>query len=188
MRGRRVRRLRAVCLVAAGLAAAGCGSGATPATGTPTPSAAVALASPTGGGALGPALPQATGGLHQSVTKVSPTPLVRHYSGQHGGIVAEKGGVASPTSDPVTGAPAWVMDVSDSGFSPSSVTILQTTELGMKNVGSIPHSWVSASHWDSGPIAPGDTYWLHFTYTGTFQYDDGLHPSLVGTVTVQASS
>jgi plastocyanin len=39
--------------------------------------------------------------------------------------------------------------------------------------------------WDSGSVAPGGTFSMTFPTAGTFPYHCGIHPNMVGTVTVQ---
>jgi plastocyanin len=80
---------------------------------------------------------------------------------------------------------------SSKGFYPSSITIV----LGVNNTvtwineDTVPHTVSSLSStepFNSGNLAPGQTYSFTFTIAGTYSYTDIDHPWETGTVTVKA--
>lgn len=71
-------------------------------------------------------------------------------------------------------------------FSPSSVTISTGDSVNWTNNDSFSHTVTSdTGAFDSGTLAPGDTFALEFTTAGTYEYHCSLHPSMTGTITVE---
>ncbi|HEX8974624.1 MAG TPA: cupredoxin family copper-binding protein [Patescibacteria group bacterium] len=69
-------------------------------------------------------------------------------------------------------------------FSPASLTIKAGTTVVWTNQDSVAHTVTFAS-FDSGNIAPGQTFKHTFTANGTFSYHCGIHPGMIGTIVVQ---
>ena len=79
-------------------------------------------------------------------------------------------------------------NTSSKGFSPDSITVV----LGVNNtviwtnMDNSPHTVTSnGGSFDSGNMAPGQSYTYTFTTTGTFAYHCTYHPWMVGTVIVK---
>jgi plastocyanin len=81
-----------------------------------------------------------------------------------------------------------IVSVHDFAFTPTQVDIKAGTRVTWVNCGSSS----SASHtstsdtgaWDSGLLAPGQTYTRQFDNTGSFPFHCTPHPFMTGTVTV----
>lgn len=101
-------------------------------------------------------------------------------------------GLALPTMLAVSlsplGAQSTVtVDIQDFSFQPHEWTV---------QVGSVVH-WVNRDDWphhvaaedsktfNSGVIAPGKDFRFTFTQTGRFSYRCGIHPTMLGVITVQ---
>jgi plastocyanin len=71
-------------------------------------------------------------------------------------------------------------------FFPNPVTINAGCSVTWRNASSgAPHTTTSLTGlWDSGNIAANQTFTRQFNSTGTFQYRCTIHPSNIGTVTV----
>lgn len=86
------------------------------------------------------------------------------------------------------------VDITDTGFSPSEISVTMGTEVRWTNTGTAPHVVSSNSHPEHDeladfdavdPIGPGSTYTYKFTSSGTFGYHDHLNPTMNGKVTVE---
>lgn len=54
------------------------------------------------------------------------------------------------------------------------------------NTDSVSHtSTANGGAWDSGTIAPGGSFSVALSKTGTFQYHCTIHPGMIGTVSVE---
>ena len=97
----------------------------------------------------------------------------------------------SPTAATTTNA---VVNMSDTSFSPSTLTVAVGTTVTFTNNGQGNHWPASDPHpthtglagFDAKQgLATGESYSFTFTKAGTFGYHDHLNPSLRGTITVQ---
>jgi plastocyanin len=71
-------------------------------------------------------------------------------------------------------------------YSPNPLTVDVGTTVTWTNNDVMPHtSTADGGLWNSGTIAPGGRYSYTFQAAGTFPYHCGLHPGMVGTVTVR---
>ncbi len=72
-------------------------------------------------------------------------------------------------------------------FSPSPVTVKVGQTVAWRNADSITHTATSdAGAFDTGSIGPGATSnAIQMNTAGTFGYHCSIHPSMVGTITVQ---
>jgi plastocyanin len=94
----------------------------------------------------------------------------------------------APFSAAVSISPGAGTDTSSKGFSPESITVV----LGVNNTviwtndDSSPHT-VTANNgaFESGNLAPGQSYSFTFTTAGVYQYHCTYHPWMVGTVVVK---
>lgn len=73
----------------------------------------------------------------------------------------------------------------DFAFRPRSVTIDRGTVVRWVNRGNQNHTTTSnTGAWNSGSLAPGDTFRRRFRRTGIFRYHCTIHPDMTATITV----
>jgi plastocyanin len=74
----------------------------------------------------------------------------------------------------------------DFAFKPKTISVPKGTRVKWVNKGSVSHTSTSNSGlWNSGAIAPGDTFSHVFKKAGTFKYHCTIHPStMVGKIIV----
>ncbi|MBI2583824.1 MAG: hypothetical protein HYW25_04105 [Candidatus Aenigmarchaeota archaeon] len=112
-------------------------------------------------------------------------------------------GEGGTTEEPPESLPLEAtVEMSESGFSPSTLTVAAGTEVHFENVGSSDHWPASAVHpthtaYPEGGgcigsafdacegIPPGGDWHFVFNEAGTWRYHDHLNPSLTGTVVVE---
>lgn len=88
---------------------------------------------------------------------------------------------ATPTKIPATSS------IDNFGFNPPNITIYTGDSVTWANNDPVPHTVTSDTGvWDSGNLAPGQTYSHAFPAAGTFPYHCTLHTIMTGTVTVLA--
>jgi plastocyanin len=84
-----------------------------------------------------------------------------------------------------TGTVARVRIV-DFAFRPRAITVSRGTRVRWVNRGSVAHTTTSNTGlWDSGRLAPGDTFSRVFRRAGTFRYHCTIHSDMKGRVVVQ---
>jgi plastocyanin len=92
-------------------------------------------------------------------------------------------GGASPATAGGGGEFTTKVKILDSGYSPKRVEIGQGTAVKWVNKGTETHTVTSNTGlFDSGDIAPGDTFRKRFRQTGVFKYHCEIHPELRGKV------
>ena len=95
---------------------------------------------------------------------------------------------ADPTATAEPTAPAAAGDdtITISGFAFSGVTEVPVgTTVIVTNDDTANHTWTATDgSFDSGSLAPGDTFEFTFTEAGTFEYVCNFHPAMTGTITV----
>jgi len=65
-------------------------------------------------------------------------------------------------------------------FKPATTTIAKGTRVRWTNAGNTTHTSTSIKGvWDSGSLAPGDTFSRVFRRVGTFKYHCTIHPTLM---------
>ncbi len=76
-----------------------------------------------------------------------------------------------------------VVSIRDNYFDPADITVAPGTTVWWVNEGENPHN-VTADDglFDSGPLYPGDSYWVTFEGQGTVNYH--CSPQMTGSVTV----
>jgi len=97
----------------------------------------------------------------------------------------------SPTSDVLSGE--VTINMTSSGFSPSTITVKKGTKVTFKNTDSTPH-WPASNphptHTDMPAfdalkgIAPGESYTHTFDEVGRWKFHDHLFSTRGGTITV----
>jgi plastocyanin len=81
------------------------------------------------------------------------------------------------------------IQIKATGFVPATVTINQDDSVTWTNTDTKDHQVVANGGSFASPILnPGKSYTHAFGGGGTFQYHDGLHPSLKGTLTVRGAA
>jgi plastocyanin len=78
--------------------------------------------------------------------------------------------------------------ITDSTFSPASLTIASGDTVTWTNAGVLPHTVTQSGGFDSGNLDPGHTYTLTLSAAGSYAYACSYHPEQVGSVTVQAAA
>jgi plastocyanin len=80
------------------------------------------------------------------------------------------------------------VSIKRTGFVPANVTVNQDDSVTWKNNDTIDHQVVANGGQFASPILnKGESYTFTFRSGGTFNYHDGLHPSLKGRVTVRGA-
>jgi len=88
------------------------------------------------------------------------------------------------TSTPAATTPQIV--VKEFSFVPQNITVPVGTTITWINNGSEDHTVSSDTGVFSGSVSPGKTFSFTFTTSGVFNYHCGIHPEMIGTVTVTA--
>jgi plastocyanin len=84
-----------------------------------------------------------------------------------------------------TGTTARVRII-DFAFRPRTITVSRGTRVRWVNRGSVNHTSTSNTGlWNSGTIAPGDSFSRVFRRAGTFRYHCTIHTDMRGRVVVQ---
>ncbi len=102
----------------------------------------------------------------------------------------------SPTPNPPPAAPppaagtvSIVRGASTMGaqaYNPNPITITAGTTVTWTNNDTVAHtSTADGGAFDSGSIAPGDTFRFTFPSAGNFQYHCTIHPGMVASIVVQ---
>jgi plastocyanin len=97
---------------------------------------------------------------------------------------------SSPTPTPTTGANLTVNIVGNNGsnsFAPNPTTVTVGQTVAWKNTDTITHDIIQDGNAFSTPTVAGgaSTSAVTMSTRGTFNYHCGIHPSMVGTITVQ---
>jgi plastocyanin len=73
----------------------------------------------------------------------------------------------------------------DFAFKPGTLTIAKGTRVKWTNKGAVTHTSTSNKGvWDSGSIAPGDSFSRVFKKAGTFKYHCTIHPTMTAKIVV----
>jgi plastocyanin len=73
----------------------------------------------------------------------------------------------------------------DFAFRPRTLQISRGTRVRWVNRGSVAHTTTSDRDlWDSGRLAPGDSFSRVFRRSGTFRYHCSIHSSMTGRIVV----
>jgi plastocyanin len=105
-------------------------------------------------------------------------------------LVAVVGGAALVIASGAGTALAADQDVAISGFSfsPRTVTVNVGDTVTWTNSDAQAHTATAGSAWNTGDIANGDSASITFETAGTFDYICAIHPTMTGTVVVNAGS
>ncbi|MGZ4864159.1 MAG: cupredoxin domain-containing protein [Halobacteriota archaeon] len=131
-----------------------------------------------------------------STSNPSPSPSTATVSATAAAATSNastSGATSSPstsgaTSSPSPNAIAASQTVVIQGFSfqPASITIQTGGSVIWRNDDSVSHQIVSNTNAFSSPVlSPGGSYTHVFDQAGTYPYHCGIHPYMMGTITVQ---
>ncbi len=86
-------------------------------------------------------------------------------------------------------AAEYAVDISGFAFDPVTLTIMEGDTVTWTNLDQVAHT-VTADDmsWDSGNLAHGESWSHTFDISGTWDYHCSIHPTMTGTVIVEASS
>ena len=97
--------------------------------------------------------------------------------------------LAGTTAAPARAGAAHTIEIVDFAFSPPSLTISVGDTVTWTNADSVVHTATSTSgSFDSGDLAQGASYSLTFSQAGTYGYLCTPHPSMTGTIVVEAAA
>jgi plastocyanin len=90
---------------------------------------------------------------------------------------------ASPTTITIQ---SGARTLSTFAFVPNPATVSQGAVVTWSNTDTTTHDMVSDTGvWDSGRIAPSDSFKFTFAAKGTYPYHCSIHPGMTGTIVVQ---
>ena len=90
------------------------------------------------------------------------------------------------SDEPAAKAPASggaAVAVADNSFTPASLEVAVGDTVTFENEGAIAHT-VTGDDFDSGSLAPGDTFTFTASEAGTVSYVCTFHPGMQGTIEV----
>lgn len=90
---------------------------------------------------------------------------------------------SSQTAPSQTVAPNTVV-IKNFSFQPSDVTVKAGSTVTWTNEDDATHT-IKSSGFNSQELKKGDTFQFTFNTAGTFTYNCGIHPTMVGTVIVE---
>jgi len=100
------------------------------------------------------------------------------------GLTACGGSDSEPAAaDPPATAGAATVQVGDNTFTPATIEVAVGETVTFENGGAIPHT-VTGDGFDSGSMAPGDTFTFTAEKAGTVSYVCSFHPGMQGTIEV----
>ena len=103
------------------------------------------------------------------------------------GVLALLIAFGSPGTATVSAQSTTTITIADLAFSPANVTIQIGDTVVFANNDSVAHTaTANDGSFDTGTIQPGESASVTFTTAGTFSYFCQIHPSMSGSVTVQA--
>jgi plastocyanin len=81
------------------------------------------------------------------------------------------------------------VEIADFAFSPSTLTIVAGASVTWTNADAVVHTATSGSGaFDSGDLDQGESFTFTFTTPGTYDYLCTPHPSMTGSIVVQAAA
>jgi len=87
-------------------------------------------------------------------------------------------------------SPAGAVSIDNFTFTPPTLTVKADTTVTWTNRDDIPHTVASSNNAfkKSGALDTDDSYSFTFTTPGTYQYFCYIHPRMVGTIVVEATT
>lgn len=80
------------------------------------------------------------------------------------------------------------VEIANLTFGPQNLTVKAGTTVIWTNKDDMPHTVVSPNTFRSKTLDTGGTYSFTFTTPGTYKYFCSLHPPMIGTVVVEATT
>ena len=90
---------------------------------------------------------------------------------------------AAPSAAKAPASSTDAVAVADNSFTPASVKAAVGETVTFENEGAIAHT-VTGDGFDSGSLAPGDTFTFKASEAGSFSYVCTFHPGMQGTIEV----
>lgn len=92
---------------------------------------------------------------------------------------------AAPAAAPTASASgAKTVDIDHFKFHPHTLEVAKGTKVVFSNSASVAHTATDPGAFDSGHIAPGDSFAVRFEHRGTFSYHCEIHPFMHGKIVV----
>src|SRR5687768_3488429 len=115
------------------------------------------------------------------------SPIVRRAPRLAAAVLATVAGLAPLALPPPAAAASHAVDVGDGSFSPASLTVTVGDTVTWTNADDSPHTVTADGAFDSGNLAPGQTFSFTFAEAGTYTYVCRYHDEMVATITVVAA-
>jgi plastocyanin len=92
---------------------------------------------------------------------------------------------AAPAAAPTASASgAKTVDINHFKFHPHTLEVAKGTKVVFSNSAGIAHTATDPGAFDSGHIAPGESFAVRFEHRGTFSYHCEIHPFMHGKIVV----
>jgi plastocyanin len=93
---------------------------------------------------------------------------------------------AAPAAAPgsATASRAKTVDIDHFKFHPQTLEVSKGTRVVFSNSAGVAHTATDPGAFDSGRIAPGESFAVRFEHRGTFSYHCEIHPFMHGKVIV----
>jgi plastocyanin len=91
---------------------------------------------------------------------------------------------AAPASAPATASRAKTVDIDHFKFRPHTLEVAKGTKVVFTNSARVAHTATDPGAFDSGRIAPGESFAVRFEHKGTFSYHCEIHPFMHGKIVV----
>jgi len=99
--------------------------------------------------------------------------------------VALIAGQAAPAAAPATASGARTVDIDHFKFHPHTLEIVKGARVVFTNSAGVAHTATDPGAFNSGRIAPGDSFAVRFEQKGTFSYHCEIHPFMHGKIIVR---
>ncbi len=100
------------------------------------------------------------------------------------GLGACGGSDEQPAAKAPVSSGGTTVQISDSTFTPAAIEVAAGETVTFENGGAIAHT-VTGDDFDSGSMAPGDTFGFTASEAGSFSYVCTFHPGMRGTIEVR---
>lgn len=97
-------------------------------------------------------------------------------------IATQVAPAAAPATATASGAKT--VDINHFKFHPKTLEVAKGTKVVFSNSASVAHTATDPGAFDSGHIAPGDSFAVRFEHKGTFSYHCEIHPFMHGKIIV----
>ena len=93
---------------------------------------------------------------------------------------------AAPAAAPgqATASRAKAVDIDHFKFHPHTLEVAKGTKVVFSNSAKVAHTATDPGAFDSGRIAPGESFSVRFEHRGTFSYHCEIHPFMHGKIVV----